>query len=78
MADPAVAFTDPAYSHGTFALAAGGHSVGIVASTSPFGTGGAYYSVDPMTPAHCTGGRWQTITSPAFASEASCLAFVGA
>ena len=43
IADPAVAFTDPAYSHGTFALAAGGHSVGIVASTSPFGPGGCLF-----------------------------------
>jgi hypothetical protein len=74
--DPAVAFTDPTYSHGTFALAAGGHSVGIVASTSPFGGGGAYYSVDQMTTAHCTGGRWATFTSPAFTGEADCLAFV--
>jgi hypothetical protein len=75
-ADPAVAFTDPTYSHGTFALAAGSHSMGIVVSTSPFGSGEAFYSVDPMTTAHCTGGRWATFTSPAFTSEADCLAFV--
>jgi hypothetical protein len=74
--DPAVAFTDPAYSHGTFALATGGHSVGIVVSTSPFGAGTAYLSVDPMTTAHCTGGRWATFTYPTFTSEAACLAFV--
>jgi hypothetical protein len=74
--DPAVAFTDPTYSHGTFALAVGSHSIDIFASTSPFGSGGAYYSVDPMTTAHCTGGRWATFTSPAFTSEADCLAFV--
>jgi hypothetical protein len=76
--DPAVAFADPTYSHGTFALAAGSHSIGITASNSPFGQGGAYYSVDPMTTAHCTGGRWATFTSPTFSSETDCLAFVGA
>ncbi len=74
--DPAVAFADPAYSKGTFALAAGGHSIGIVVSTSPFGGGAAYYSVDPMTTGHCTGGRWATFSSPAFTSEADCVAFV--
>ena len=74
--DPAVAFEDPTYSHGTFALAAGSHSMGIVASTSPFGSGQAFYSVDPMGAAHCTDGRWATFTSPAFTSEADCLAFV--
>jgi hypothetical protein len=74
--DPAVAFADPTYSHGTFALAAGSHSIGITVPNSPFGGGGAYYSVDPMTTAHCTGGRWATFTSPAFTDEADCLAFV--
>jgi hypothetical protein len=74
--DPAAAFTDPTYSHGTFALAAGSHSIGIVVSTSPFGGGGAFYSVDQMTTAHCTGGRWATFTYPTFTSEADCLAFV--
>jgi hypothetical protein len=74
--DPAVAFADPTYSHGTFALAAGAHQMGIVVSNSPFGQGGAYFSVDPMTTAHCTGGRWATFTSPTFTSEADCLAFV--
>jgi hypothetical protein len=74
--DPAVAFTDPTYSHGTFALSTGSHSVGIVASTSPFGGGGAFYSVDTMTPEHCNGGRWATFTYPTFTSEAACLAFV--
>ena len=29
-----------------------------------------------MTPAHCTGGRWATFTSPTFTSEADCLAFL--
>jgi hypothetical protein len=75
--DPAVAFADPTYSSGTFALASGGHSLDIVVSTSPFGGGAAFYSVDPMTPAHCTDGRWATFTSPAFTSEADCFAFVG-
>jgi hypothetical protein len=76
--DPGTAFNDPGYSHGTFALTAGAHSIGIVAANSPFGGGGAYYSVDPMTTAHCTGGRWATFTYPTFANEAACLAFVGA
>jgi trimeric autotransporter adhesin len=76
-ADPAVAFTDPSYSHGTFALAAGSHSIGIVVSTSPFGGGGAFRRVDAMTTAHCTGEGWATFTYPAFASEADCIAFVG-
>ena len=76
--DPATAFNDPTYSHGTFALTAGSHSIDIVAANSPFGQGGAYYSVDPMTTAHCTGGAWATFTYPTFTSEANCLAFVGA
>jgi hypothetical protein len=77
VSDPAAAFADSTYSHGTFALGSGAHSIDIVVSTSPFGSGTAYYSVDPMTTAHCTGGRWATFTSPAFANEAACLTFVG-
>jgi hypothetical protein len=72
------AWADPTYSRGTFALGAGSHSLGIVVSTSPFGGGQAFYSVDPMTSAHCTDGRWATFTNPAFTSQANCLAFVGA
>ena len=74
--DPAVAFTDPAYSKGTFALGAGSHSIDIVVSTTPYTAGTAYLSVDPMTTAHCAAGRWATFTYPAFTSEADCLAFV--
>lgn len=39
---PDVCFTDPTYSHGSFAVAAGNHSITIVASASPWNGGGAW------------------------------------
>lgn len=41
-ADPDVCFTDPTYSHGSFAVGAGNHSITIVTTVSPYGGGGAW------------------------------------
>ncbi len=45
--DPAVCVNDPTVSHGVFNLGPGPHSITIRAHTSPFGTGAAYFRVDP-------------------------------
>lgn len=50
ISDPDLAFVDPAYSHGTFRVAAGHHVLWIRTSESPFTTGGAYFRVDAATP----------------------------
>jgi hypothetical protein len=50
--NPDSCFTDPAFSHGTFQLPIGMHSIKIVAIVSPFGSGGAWLRVD--APVSCT------------------------
>jgi hypothetical protein len=67
---------NPAYSRGRYALSAGSHSIGMTAVASPFGGGAAFLRVETMTSANCTGGAWELVTSPTFASEAACLAFL--
>ena len=76
---PDAALADPRYSHGRFAIGAGAHAIGFV-WMGQFGTGsGMSFRLDPLTPASCENGGWQAITaSPAFTSEADCIAFVGA
>ena len=44
---PASCFLDPLYSHGSFFVGAGGHSITIEAIASPFGGGGAWLEVVP-------------------------------
>jgi hypothetical protein len=44
--DPDVAYADPGYSKGLYALGAGNHSVTFQAVQSPFGSGGAYFRAD--------------------------------
>jgi len=44
--DPAVAVLDPTYSHGSFLLSPGSHSITIRADNSPFGGGAAYFRAD--------------------------------
>ncbi len=46
--DPAVCVTDPNVSHASFHLPDGGHSLTIQAVSSPFGSGAAYFKVDPV------------------------------
>lgn len=46
--DPDAAFSDPTYSHGTFPLGPGSHSLTIKVITNPFGAGGAYLRVDSL------------------------------
>jgi hypothetical protein len=74
------ALADPRYSHGRFALGPGAHAIGFVLTTAPFGDGaGMAFRLDPLTTASCENGGWQAITAtPAFTSEADCIAFVGA
>jgi hypothetical protein len=50
--NPDVCFADPAYSHATFNLPIGLHSITIVAIASPWGGGGAWLRVD--APVACT------------------------
>lgn len=78
-ANPDTALADPNYSHGRFAVGAGAHSIGII-WFGQFGSGsGVFYRFDLLVAANCASGGWQTITaSPAFTSEADCLAFVSA
>jgi PEP-CTERM motif len=49
--DPDVAVADPSYSHATFSLAPGSHSITIQARESPFGAGGAYFKAETAAPA---------------------------
>lgn len=44
---PVVAFADPTYSKGTFALGPGAHSITIFPTVSPVGAGAAYFRWDP-------------------------------
>ncbi len=46
---PVAAFSDPAYSHGSFLVGAGSHSITIQAIASPFGGGRGYIRVDVCT-----------------------------
>jgi hypothetical protein len=43
--DPACAFQEGIFSSGSFALGAGNHSITILASSSPFGGGAAFFNV---------------------------------
>jgi len=44
---PDLAFADPSYSHGSFFLGAGAHSITMSALANPYGGGGAYLRVVP-------------------------------
>lgn len=46
--DPAVTVLDPAFSHASFLLGAGEHSITIVTLASPFGSGAAYFRLDAI------------------------------
>jgi hypothetical protein len=48
ISDPDASLASPIYSHGTFTLAPGPHSITIQTITNPFGTGGAFLRVDQV------------------------------
>jgi hypothetical protein len=76
VSDPDVALADPGYSSGRFVVGAGAHSIGIVASTSPFGTGGtAFLRFDIFSAGMCKKGGWVAF-QPAFKNQGDCVSFV--
>lgn len=76
VSDPDVALADPGYSSGRFVVGGGEHSIGIVASTSPFGTGGtAFLRFDIFSAAMCKKGGWMAF-QPAFKNQGDCVSFV--
>ena len=71
-----MALADPGYSSGRFVVGAGAHSVGIVASTSPFDGGGtAFLRIDVFSAGMCKKGDWTTF-QPAFKNQGDCVSFV--
>ncbi len=76
VSDPDVALADPGYSTGRFVVGAGAHSVGIVASTSPFDGGGtAFLRLDVFSAGMCKKGGWMRF-QPAFKNQGDCVSFV--
>lgn len=75
VSDPDLALANPAFSSGRFAVGAGSHSIGVVASTSPYGGGGAFIRYDPLTAAGCKSGGWMTF-QPLFKNQGDCVSFV--
>ena len=76
VSDPDVALANSGYSSGRFVVGAGAHSVGIVASTSPFeGLGTAFLRYDILTPTMCKKGSWMAF-QPAFKNQGDCVSFV--
>src|SRR5206468_7961408 len=75
---PDEALTDPSYTHGMFALTSGTHSINIVASTSPFGGGGAFVRVDTLRKSMCKSGGWAAFggSSSQFKNQGQCVARV--
>jgi hypothetical protein len=76
VADPDLALADQGYSSGRFVVGAGAHSVGIVASTSPFDGGGtAFLRFDVFNGGMCKKSGWMTF-QPAFKNQGDCVSFV--
>src|SRR2546423_555279 len=64
--DPEVALANPGFSSGRFVVGAAAHSIGIVASTSPFEGGGtAFLRYDILSPWMCKKSGWMAF-QPAF------------
>jgi hypothetical protein len=72
---PDAALANPGYSSGRFVVGAGAHSIGIVASRSPFGGGAAFIRYDVLTAAMCKSGGW-TEFQPSFKNQGDCVSFV--
>lgn len=75
ISDPDLALANPAFSHGFFAVGAGAHSIGVVASTSPYNGGGAYIRYDELTADMCKKGGWMTF-QPLFKNQGDCVSYV--
>jgi hypothetical protein len=77
-ANPDTALADPTYSHGLFAVAPGSHAIGIVVSTSPFGSGTAFIRVDPMNKGMCKNDSWKGFggANTQFKNQGDCVSFV--
>jgi hypothetical protein len=75
ISDPDLALANPAFSSGRFVVGAGSHSIGVVASTSPYGGGGAFIRYDVLTAAACKSGGWMTF-EPLFKNQGDCVSFV--
>jgi hypothetical protein len=71
-------FLDPTYSHGSFTLGPGSHSITIVAVENPFGGGAAFIRVDslplPTSKDQCKNGGWKTFG--VFKNQGDCVSFV--
>jgi hypothetical protein len=72
---PDAALANPGYSSGRFVVGTGTHSIGIVASTSPFGAGTAFIRYDVLTDAMCKSGGWMAL-QPSFKNQGDCVSFV--
>ena len=73
--DPAVAFEDPSFSHGSFVLSPGSHSITIVVIADPFGHGSGYVRVDSVSKEQCKKGGWRNYGA-AFSNQGDCVSFV--
>jgi hypothetical protein len=72
--DPDVAFEDPSFSHGSFVLGPGSHSITIVVIADPFGFGSGYIRVDSLNKEQCKNGGWRNF--PGFKNQGDCVNFV--
>lgn len=76
--DPDIAFQDPSYSHGSFVLGTGSHSIVIVAITNPFRAGTGFVRVDslprPASKDLCKNGGWRSFA--VFKNQGGCVSFV--
>jgi hypothetical protein len=77
--NPDTAFADPTFSHGVFVVGAGSHSIGVVASTSPYfppisGQGFIRFDTLTLTADGCKEGGWQAYLN--FKNQGDCVSFV--
>ena len=75
LTSPDAALADPGYSSGRFVVGTGAHSIGIVASTSPFGHGDAFLRYDAFSSGMCKHGGWKGF-QPLFKNQGVCVSFV--
>jgi hypothetical protein len=72
--DPDVAFGDPSFSHGSFVLRPGSHSITIEVIADPFGFGSGYIRVDSIHKDQCKNGGW--LNYGVFKNQGDCVSFV--
>lgn len=81
--DPDTANASPSYSHATFALPPGAHSITVQVLVGPWGDGRAYIRIDGLTPPAAAkvkpvwwqNGQWTLGTSLAYPSSSSSFAY---